>query len=199
MYNLGSFYIPTGVRFFQNCYHVDASSAYFLPQGCRSQTGPNAFHIPQVLIPPRQLSHWVIQIPTEARLPVFPASLRSRVSSRPASCPVRMRSSYLVLIAPSGSLLKPLQTSISSPFSHVCEFFLYELESSSNLQPASVILLSRALCWRKQKCLEAELGKINQDRGWSGLLTTSSVSTVEPLWVVGLQGVQSKGAGRGLY
>lgn len=117
----------------------------------------------------------------------------------PASCPARMRSSYLVLITPSGFLLKPLQTSISSPFSHVCEFFLYELESSSNLQPASVILLSRALCWRKQKCLKAELGEINQDTGWSGLLTTSSVSTVKLLQVVGLQGVQSKGAGRGLY
>lgn len=198
MYNLGSFYTPTGVRFFQNCYHGDASSAHFLPQGRRSQTRPNAFHIPQVLIPSRQLSHWVIQIPAEARLPVFPASLRNHVSSCPASCPVRMRSSYLVLIAPSGSLLKPLQTSISSPFSHVCEFFLYELESSSNLQPACHPPFQNSML-EETKCLEAELGEINQDRGWSGLLTTSNVSTVKPLWVVGLQGVQSKGAGRGLY
>lgn len=139
MYNLGSLYIPTGVRFFQNCYHGDASSAQFLPQGCRSQTRPNAFQIPQVLIP--SLVNWVTGSFRSQQKPGFPASLRSSVFPPSlASCPVRICSSYLVLIAPSGSLLKPLQTSINSPFSHVCEFFLYELESSSNLQPASIIL-----------------------------------------------------------
>lgn len=164
MYNLGSLYIPTGAHFFQNCYHGDASSAHFLSQGRRSQTRPNALHVPQVLIP--YLVNWVTGSFSSQRKPGYQFSLLLLEVMFPptlASCPVRMRSSYLVLIAPSGSLLKPLQTSISSPFSRVCEFFLYELESSSNLQPASVILLSRALCWRKQKYLEAELGETNQD------------------------------------
>lgn len=64
------------------------------------------------------LSHWVIQIPSEAKLSIF---LTSEVGSPVfsptfSSCPVKMPSSYLELIIYFGPLLKPLQGSSEGLF-----------------------------------------------------------------------------------